>query len=132
MRSRGEKKPKRARDPGLPRDVFGFVGTGNRIEGIIELTTGLRVDGRIAGRVRSPSTLVVGPTGEVESDDLHVQALSVSGLVRGTLHVAERLEIRRGGRVFGEVTMERAGGIVLEPGAFFDGTLRIERRDNAA
>ena len=132
MRSRKEKTQKRARNPGLPRDVFGFVGSGNRIEGIIELTTGLRVDGRIAGRVRSPSTLVVGPTGEVESDDLHVQTLSVSGLVRGKLRVAERLEIRRGGRVFGEVTMERAGGVVLEPGACFDGTVRVVKRDDSS
>jgi cytoskeletal protein CcmA (bactofilin family) len=125
MRDR-RKRVRPSPDPGLPRDVLGFLGAGNRIEGELDLTTGLRVDGRIVGRVRSPSTLVVGPTGEIESDDLHVRALSVSGLVRGKLRIGERLEIRRGGRVFADVIMECPGGVVLEPGAVFDGTVKVE------
>ncbi len=133
MRGRKTKKrkPGPSRNPGLPRDVLGFLGSGNRVEGTIELATGLRVDGRLAGTVRSPSTLVVGPTGEIESSDLEVHALSVSGLVRGKLRVADRLEIRRGGRVFADVTMGRAGGVVLEPGAAFDGTIRIAPPEDA-
>jgi len=54
--------PKPIADPGLPRDVLGFVGEGTVIEGIVELQGGFRVDGRIAGRLHSVSTLVVGPT----------------------------------------------------------------------
>jgi len=125
MRER-RKRVRPSPDPGLPRDIFGFLGAGNRIEGNLDLATGLRLDGRVAGRVRSPSTLVVGPTGEIESDDLSVKTLSVSGLVRGKLRIGERLEIRRGGRVFAEVTMGSPGGVVLEPGAVFDGTVKIE------
>jgi cytoskeletal protein CcmA (bactofilin family) len=83
-----------APEPGLPRDVLGFLGEGNRIDGEIHLTAGFRVDGRVSGSVRSPSTLVVGPTGEIESADLRVKTLSVSGLVRGRLRIGERLEVR--------------------------------------
>jgi cytoskeletal protein CcmA (bactofilin family) len=128
MRSR-RTRTRPAPDPALPRDVSGFLGGGNQIEGEIDLTAGFRVDGRIVGRVRSPSTLVVGPTGEIESNDLRVKTLSVSGLVRGTLRIEDQLEIRRGGRVFGDVTMDRPGGVVLEPGAVFDGTVRIVGTD---
>ena len=39
----------------LPRDVLGFLGEGDSIEGKIELRGGLRIDGRIVGSVRSPS-----------------------------------------------------------------------------
>ena len=117
-------KPKPIADPGLPRDVLGFVGEGTVIEGAVELEGGFRVDGRIAGRLHSSSTLVVGPTGEVASDDLRVKTLSVSGRVRGRLSVEDRVEIRRGGRVEGVLDLGRAG-FVIEPGGSFDGTIRI-------
>lgn len=108
----------------LPRDVLGFLGEGDLIEGTLELQGGLRIDGRIVGRLRSPSTLVVGPTGEVVSEDLRVRRLSVSGSVRGNLHVSERVEIHRGGRVEGSVEIGRAG-FVIEPLGVFEGTVRI-------
>jgi cytoskeletal protein CcmA (bactofilin family) len=117
-------KPKQIEDPGLPRDVLGFVGEGTAIEGVVELQGGFRVDGRIAGRLHSLSTLVVGPTGEVASDDLRVKTLSVSGRVRGQLSVEDRVEIRRGGRVEGTLELGRAG-FVIESGGSFAGTIRI-------
>ena len=116
--------PKPIADPGLPRDVLGFVGEGTVIEGIVELQGGFRVDGRIAGRLHSVSTLVVGPTGEVASDDLRARILSVSGRVRGQLAVEDRVEIRRGGRVEGTLALGKAG-FVIEPGGSFEGTIRI-------
>jgi cytoskeletal protein CcmA (bactofilin family) len=105
--------------------VLGFLGEGNSFRGTMDLVAGFRVDGRVSGSVRSPSTLVVGPTGEIESADLRVKTLSVSGVVRGRLLIADRLEIRRGGRVLGDVTLKRPGGLVLEPGSILDGTVRI-------
>ena len=104
--------------------MLGFLGEGDSIEGKIELRGGLRIDGRIVGSVRSPSTLVIGPSGEIVSEDLEVRGLSVSGRVRGSLRVEDRLEIHRGGRVEGTVEIGRAG-LVIEPGGGFEGTVRI-------
>jgi cytoskeletal protein CcmA (bactofilin family) len=116
--------PRPIKDPGLPRDVLGFLGEGTVIQGSVDLEGGFRVDGRISGPVHSLSTLVVGPTGEIASEDLRVRTLSVSGQVRGKARVEERLEIRRGGLVEGAIEIGRAG-FVIEPGGRFEGTIRL-------
>lgn len=126
---RARPKPLAKRD--LPRDVLGFLGEGDSIAGTVELRGGLRIDGRIEGSVRSPSTLVIGPSGEVVADDLRVRGLSVSGRVRGKIRVEDRLEIHRGGRVEGTVELGRAG-FVIEPGGGFEGTVRIVESDPAS
>jgi cytoskeletal protein CcmA (bactofilin family) len=125
------KKDAPASGPGLPRDVLGFLGEGNSIRGEIDLVAGFRVDGALFGRVSSPSTLVVGPTGTIDSADLSVKTLSVSGAVRGRLRIGDQLEVRRGGRVLGDVILERPGALVLEPGSIFHGTLRVAASEDA-
>ncbi len=116
-------------DPVRPRDILGFIGEGNSLTGDLVLNGGFRVDGRIQGRISSSSTLIVGPPGVVESEELKVQSLSVSGIVRGRLEVQERLEIRRGGRVCGEVALGRPG-LFMEPGAILEATVTMgQERD---
>jgi cytoskeletal protein CcmA (bactofilin family) len=122
MPSKKESRPG-ASSPSHP-EIQGFLGEGASLTGEIVLQGGFRIDGRLVGRVRSPGTLVIGPTGDVESEELRVGSLSVSGCVRGDLHVVERLEIHAGGRVQGTVTLSRPG-LVITPGGCFDGVVRM-------
>lgn len=111
-------------DRALPRDFLGFLGEGSSLVGDLVLEGGFRVDGRVTGRICSPSTLIVGPPGKVDTEELRVKTLSVSGLVSGRLIVQDRLEIHRGGRVCGAVTLS-APGFVMEQGGYFEGTVEI-------
>lgn len=105
-------------------EILGFLGEGTTLEGDLHVQGGLRVDGKIRGRIHSPSTLVVGATGEIEAPELRVRVLSVSGHVRGTLYVDERLEIQPTGRVTGKVVM-RKRALTVEPGGQFEGTVEM-------
>ncbi len=113
------------------QDIEGFIAEGTSLSGDLMLDGGFRVDGRVAGRVHSKSTLIVGPPGEIEADDLRATNLLVSGTVRGKLHVDDRLEIQPGGKVFGEVTMTKPG-LVVAPGGRFEGTVNMKRESEAA
>jgi len=108
-------------DP-LRADMQGLIGEGTSLSGEFHFQGGYRVDGKISGRLSCSSTLIVGPPGRLELDELHAGSLVVSGSVEGTLHVHDRLEIAEGGRVRGRVTLA-SPGFVLARGASFDGTI---------
>ncbi len=105
-------------------EILGFLGEGASIEGEVVLKGDFKVDGRIVGRITSPSSLIVGPTGEVVAEELRARCLSVSGSVKGLLNVDEVLEIQPGGKVAGRVRM-RKRGLVIAPGGEFDGVVEI-------
>ena len=113
-RSRGGTEPQ--------QEIQGFIGEGTCLSGEFVLSGGYRVDGRVTGKLTSSSTLIVGPEGEVEAVELRVSSLVVRGLVRGTLHVENRLEIHDGGKVYGSVTLSKPE-FVMAPGAWFEGRL---------
>lgn len=109
------------------QDIEGFIAEGTSLSGDLMLEGGFRVDGRVAGRIHTKSTLIVGPPGEIEADDLRAASLLVSGTVRGNLQVDDRLEIQPGGKVVGEVTMTKPG-LVVAPGGLFEGTVNMKPR----
>jgi cytoskeletal protein CcmA (bactofilin family) len=111
-------------------EIDGFIGEGTRMAGDLTLNGGFRIDGTVSGKVTSPSTLIVGPPGEVEADELRAGSLLVSGTVRGTIHVEDRLEVHPGGQVHGEVTMASAG-LVISPGGRFEGTIKMNADDRS-
>lgn len=109
----------------LATEILGFLGEGTVVRGDLVLAGAIRVDGRIEGKIASPSMIIVGPTGYLDSSELRVQSLYVSGEVHGNLRVEEHLEIQPGGLVAGRVTMRRKG-LVVAPGGRFEGTVEME------
>ena len=108
-------------DP-LSFEMQGLIGEGTTLSGELDFRGAYRVDGRIVGRVSCSSTLVVGPPGRLEIDELRAASLVVSGSVEGTIELRDRLEIAEGGRVRGRVTLA-SPGFVLARGASFEGTI---------
>lgn len=109
-------------------EIVGFIGEGTVFTGDLVLEGGARIDGRIVGRVTAPSDLVVGPTGEIEAEELKACRLTVCGLVSGKIIVQERLEVQAGGRVRGHIVME-SEGLVVAPGGMFEGNVEYVRQD---
>lgn len=100
--------------------IDSLIGAGTMIEGNVNFTGGLRVDGEIKGNVvaagEQPSTLVVSEQARIEGE-IHVSHLVVNGSINGPVHAAEFLELQAHSRVKGDVhynTLEMHLGAVVE------------------
>jgi cytoskeletal protein CcmA (bactofilin family) len=123
----GKNHPKEV-DP-LQQEMQGVIGEGAALSGDLHLEGGYRVDGRIAGRVTCTATLIVGPPGYLDTEELHAGSLVVAGEVRGNLRIQDRLEISSGGEVYANVALG-GPGFAMEKGAVFEGTLSMNPPEN--
>jgi len=98
-------------------EIISLLGKGAEMNGEISFTNGLRVEGTIKGTVRSEALLEIGPGGVVDAD-VHIRKISVDGEFRGVIHASDRVEIRKNGKVFGEIF---SPCLIIEAGATFDG-----------
>ncbi len=98
-------------------EIQSLLGEGVEMTGELSFTHGLRVDGVVRGKVRSEGTLVIGASGRVEAEVL-IQSISINGEFRGAIHAADRVEIHKDGRVYGEIYTPC---LIIEAGALFEG-----------
>ena len=109
------------KQPSKPQNrIDSLIGVGTRIEGNINFTGGLRVDGEVVGNVTAvsdePSTLVLSEKARIEGE-ISVSHLVVNGEISGPVHVAEFLELQSRSRVKGDVhynNLEMHLGAVVE------------------
>jgi cytoskeletal protein CcmA (bactofilin family) len=116
----------RSADGGDDSEIVSFVGEGTLLTGDLEFKGGARLDGKVVGRITANSLVVVGPTGDIDAQELRAPRVTVCGTVRGTLVVQERLEIQPGGSVIGHIVMEKPG-LVVAPGGSFEGAVEYLR-----
>ena len=105
------------KNEGKQSDLNGFLDTGSHINGELRFETTFRVDGKLAGIVRSAGDLVVGEGGEVEGE-IEVGQVFVSGVVRGTIRATRRVQITPTGKVFADL---ETPALIVEDGALFEG-----------
>jgi cytoskeletal protein CcmA (bactofilin family) len=85
---------------------------------------GVRIEGTFEGDIALRGLLVVGETGRVTCQTLRANTVIVAGAVKGDI-LAERLEIRSTGRVWGNVT---TASFATEEGAFLRGQITMEEK----
>jgi cytoskeletal protein CcmA (bactofilin family) len=115
-------------------DIVSLIGEGTVFTGDLVLKGGARIDGKVIGRITAHALLVVGPSGDIDAQELRATRVTVCGSVRGKLVIQERLEIQPGGRVSGQLVMEKEG-LVVAPGGLFEGAVEYAREgepDDAA
>ena len=79
------------------------------------------LNGKFRGEIASSDTLIVGEKGIVHAT-IHAGIVLISGQVVGNLVATERVELRGGARMFGDV---EAPVIVVEEGVLFEGHCRM-------
>jgi cytoskeletal protein CcmA (bactofilin family) len=88
-------------------------------------TDDLRLDTVIQGSISlNCKRLTIGETAKA-SADVVAREVIVYGELSGHLHAADRIEIKKNASVTGDLTTRR---ILIEEGAYFKGTVQIERR----
>lgn len=111
------------RGKGQTGELNGILDRGSHLRGELHFEQTFRVDGKLTGKVISDGDLVIGERGEIEGE-IEVGRVFVSGIVRGHIRTARRLEICAGGRVFADV---ETPALVIGEGALFEGNCAMER-----
>lgn len=100
-----------------------LIGAGTVIDGNINFSGGMRIDGQVNGDVTAipgkPSTLVLSEQGSVNGD-VNVTHLVVNGLIRGSVTASEYLELHAKARVTGDVHYKM---LEIQVGAILEGRL---------
>jgi len=94
-----------------------LVGKGTVIEGNIETTGTIRIEGKVTGNVTSKSKVVLGPLSSVLGDILALNA-DIEGEVKGNLEIGELLTLKSTSVTEGDIQTSK---LVVEPGASFNG-----------
>jgi len=114
---------KRKRKPGGRSGLTAFIDEGSEIEGRYTFSGTLMLNGRFKGEISTTDTLIIGEKG-IMSGDIRAGQVLVSGEIVGNVFAAERVELKRTARVFGDV---EAPVIVVEEGVLFEGHCRMTK-----
>ncbi|HTQ85424.1 MAG TPA: polymer-forming cytoskeletal protein [Candidatus Solibacter sp.] len=115
-------------DPGRPIPAAGGgqarIGPSVQVKGEINGSEDLEIHGSVEGTVTlDERRLTIGPTAKV-SADLTAREIVIYGSVKGNLKAKDRIEIKKDGSVVGDLSTAR---IMIEDGAYFKGSIEIER-----
>ena len=86
--------------------IKSLIAEGTKIEGDLEFSEGMRIDGEVVGQIRAgshqPSILVISETARVEGA-VHADHVVLNGQVIGPVHASELLELQPKARITGNV-----------------------------
>lgn len=100
-----------------------LIGSGSMLQGDLEFTGGLRVDGHIKGHVSAQDsnngTLVLSESGVVEGD-INVPHVVINGTVNGNIASSGHVELQASAKVTGDIHYK---AVEMELGAVLNGNL---------
>ena len=94
-----------------------IVGTGTTIEGNMESSDNLRIEGKLKGTVKTKSKIVLGSSAEVEGD-IFAKNAEIQGTVKGKIEVSDLLILGDGCKVHGDIITNK---LEVRDGASFNG-----------
>ena len=117
-----------ARVTAMPQQNPASIGKSITIKGEITGSEALHIEGRVEGIIRcNGAYLNIGPEASVQAK-VEAREIVVRGSVIGNVSVTERIDIRSGGSLVGDVV---AHSVSIEEGAYFKGSIDMRRPDQA-
>src|SRR5271169_5762136 len=105
------------------------LGASLHVKGEITGNEDLHIDGTVEGLVHlEDRKLTIGASARVTADVI-AREVVVFGNVKGNLRARDRIEIKKDGSVVGDLTTAR---IMIEDGAYFKGSIEIDKTGDAA
>ena len=102
------------------------IGKSVVIKGQIYSREDLVIDGEVEGSVEAiEHRVVVGPNGKVNAG-VKAREIMVQGSIKGDVEAGDKIDIRREAKLVGNIKTQR---IVIEDGAYFKGSVDIQRAD---
>ena len=118
-----------ARSESLRSNEVATIGKSVVVKGELSGSEDLVVDGEVEGSISlRGQSLTVGPNGRVRAN-IEARNVILHGRVDGDIHATERVELRKTASLTGDISTAR---ISIEDGAFFKGTIDIQKPEPAA
>ena len=115
--------PAKSAVPDAPRGVAA-IGKSVIIKGQILSREDLYLDGEMEGTVEVPDhRLTIGPHAKLAAG-IRAREVVVLGSVNGNVEATEKIDIRKDAKLVGDI---KTGGIIIEDGAYFKGSIDIVR-----
>ncbi|MGL4232578.1 MAG: bactofilin family protein [Casimicrobium sp.] len=110
--------------PHVPqKQIDSLIGAGTTVQGDVNFSGGLRIDGHVRGNVRSnndgPATLVVSEKAVVDGE-IRVSHVVIDGSVHGPIYATEYLELLPNAKIVGDLNYKT---LEMQVGATVDGRL---------
>jgi cytoskeletal protein CcmA (bactofilin family) len=108
----------------MERDVVN-IGKSVVIKGELNGSEDLTVEGHVEGKIElRDHVLTIGPNGKIKAQ-VFAKAVIVLGEVNGNVTATEKVDIRDGGSVDGDIVSPR---VAIAEGAHFRGTVDMQRK----
>ena len=104
-----------------PEGFTTVIGSDAVFKGELSFEKGVRVDGRIEGRISTKGQLAVSQGGTVKAD-VEAGAIHVEGQVEGNLVASDRIDLKASARLKGDI---RATKLQVMEGAAFTGHCHV-------
>jgi len=98
-------------------DLNTIIGKGTVFEGTLEVNGGVRIDGKVKGKISSNETISIGEEGVVEAD-LNAKVIIIGGDVLGNVFASEKVELQSKSKMTGDIDTK---SLVVAEGAVFHG-----------
>jgi cytoskeletal protein CcmA (bactofilin family) len=112
----------------IERDMVN-IGKSVVIKGELNGSEDLTVEGHVEGRIElKDHVLTIGPNGKIKAQ-VFAKAVIVLGEVNGNVTATEKVDIRDGGSVDGDIIAPR---VAIAEGAHFRGSVDMQRKGQPA
>lgn len=106
---------------GAPVEFPTVIGADAIFKGELAFEKGVRVDGRVEGKIATKGHLAVSQGGQLQAD-VDAGSIIIEGEVKGNLTAGDRVELRKSARLKGDIT---ASKLLVMEGAAFNGHCSI-------
>lgn len=94
------------------------IVSGTKIEGTVETSSDIRVDGNLKGTLNCKGRVIIGPSGMIEGE-VECQNAVIEGKFTGNLIVKELLNIKESAEITGDIKTDK---LLVQSGAIFNVT----------
>ena len=105
-----------------------IIGKGSKLEGKMDVTQSIRIDGSFKGEINATDTLIVGTTGELSDVSINVKNAIIGGKIKGNITASSKVTLESSSRLEGDLTAKL---LVIEEGSLFTGNCRSGDRVEA-
>jgi len=106
------------KNSGKTADFTTVIGADAVFKGELSFDKGVRVDGRVEGKITTKGSLAISQAEKLEAD----VAIVVEGSIKGNITASDRIELRQSARLEGDI---KASKLIVTEGATFQGHCSI-------